>query len=295
MAKIHSYNNEIKFATAQLLDVFNDITIDRYDNAHNVTKKIRVPCRFGNRDRILKSLENRDKTVELPIIVITLNSIRRDPTRVMDVNSEIMYQDGTGVFDYRYKTPTPIDLKYDIQFIAKKTEDLLQLLSNWAVWFNPDIFVVTPNRYDPTQKLKSQVIWDGDFNVDMANDINPDKAYRVSGKSTFTFKSWLFVGTYDGDGVDGYEPKRINRINFNPNIIDNDDGHGARLSNWYDVPPGMSFRDHYNNILLGLVKDQDVLAMSGNVSGYWHDISGMVMEPDSVIDPMYKNKVVKVY
>jgi hypothetical protein len=89
-------------------------------------------------------------------------------------------------------------------------------------------------------------------------------------------------------------PKRINRINFNPNIVDIDGSNGARLSKWYDVPTNMSFSDFTGNVLLGLVEQGDHLAISGDVTGYWHDISAVVEGADDAnnaisgaIDPHY--------
>jgi len=76
--KFQSYNKELERATAQLMDAFNDITITRVDRETNETLNIRVGCVNGTRSRIMKSLENRDRTIELPIIAISMKNFSRD-------------------------------------------------------------------------------------------------------------------------------------------------------------------------------------------------------------------------
>jgi hypothetical protein len=75
--KSRSYHKEIQRNSAQVLDVFDDIYIDRRTVDNVVQKLIKVPCVYGSRSRILKSLENRGNTLKIPLVCINISSITR--------------------------------------------------------------------------------------------------------------------------------------------------------------------------------------------------------------------------
>jgi len=74
--KYRSYNSELLISTTLVVNVFNDIIIDRrrhglkadYSKAITlsdiVQQKIEVPCILGDRAPILKSLENEPRQVQ---------------------------------------------------------------------------------------------------------------------------------------------------------------------------------------------------------------------------------------
>jgi hypothetical protein len=266
--KYKSFNRELEKSTAQVLDVFNNIEIDRKVN-NTIQKSFLVPCVYGNRSRVLKSMENRDKTVELPLICIYMGNFVRDNARVYGIHDGLMQQDGSSYTNIKKNTPIPVTITYNLEVIAKFQEDLDQILSNFIVWFNPSIYVVLTNPIN-NKPLKAQVIWDGNINYTYPNEIDKNAPYRITATTTFTFKTWIFPGV----GADDYEPKKILRINFNP-CIQWDEGIG-RLGAWYEVPTYMGFNAYTENILCGFIKlpNYDLLQISAGLSGYWHDISG---------------------
>lgn len=291
--KYRSYNREFRQATAQILDVFNRITIDRRDNQNNVQKLVNVSCVYGNRSRILKSLENKNKTFKLPLVSISMGNISRDVSRVHDIHDGLITQQREWSFDPLKNTPVPINIEYEMDIVTKYHEDLDQIMCNFIPFTNPDFYVVWPHPKWPNLFLKSQIVWDSNINVQFPNEIAETDPYRFVASTTFTFKTWIFPGLSQIDESDG---PLIHRINFCPNLLSVDD-ENFMLDRWYHVPTCMSFDDFQGNVVCGLIKQDegrdnwDWLPMSGGVSGYWSDISanvsGMVLGTHISGDPAF--------
>jgi hypothetical protein len=272
--QFRSYNREIEKATAQMLDVFNDITIDRRSpDDTSIQQLIRVPCLYAARSRILKSIENRDNTVKLPLICISIAGISRDSSRVHSTNNGILYQDGgSGSYQIKRNTPVPVNITYNVTIITKFQEDMDQIAGNWVVWFNPDVYVVTPHPVLTGENLKSQVVWNGSLNTTYPEEIDKNSPIRVVSTTTFEYRTWMFPGL----GYDDHSDKIVKRINFTGMLTYDVDGTG-RLNGFYPVPRNMTMTAFTENIVLGLVKPPywDVWQISGGLSGLWHDVSAI--------------------
>lgn len=270
--RYRSYNKELMSSTAQVLDVFNDIIIDRRDPENNIQQSFKVACVYGSRSRIIKSLENRSNTLVLPIIVVSMKGLSRDNSRVFGVHDGLRYQDGTGTYNYKKNTPVPIDITYEISIITKFQEDADQILSNFVPFFNPDVYVVMPNPVNTSQNLKCQVLWNGNFTLTHPDEITKDSPARIVSTTTFTLKAWMFQGMGNDDTVG----KQILKINLDPRL-QWEDGIG-RISNWHAVPTLTSFDTYIENMICGFILSGyfDELPISAGVSGYWRDLSGIL-------------------
>lgn len=255
-----NYNEEIKKATAQILDVFANIRIDRIDFKGNTQKEIKVPCVYGGRSRILKSLENRGANLKPPIIALLINSITKDNSRVHSVNDGMFYQKGT--YDIKYNIGTPIDITYDVSILTVYQDDMDQILSNFIVNFNPSIYVVWDHPYG-FGTIKSKVVWNGNINLDYNVDIDEYTPQRIMANTTFTLSTWLFPKQAKNTSVDF---NHIHMINISG-------------STWYDTKT-MTTDAYYANVVSGLIEfpNYDRLGMympeiSGN---YWIDVYGIL-------------------
>jgi hypothetical protein len=285
--KFRSYNGEIRTATAQTLDVFNDITIDRR-NVNGVQKLIHVPCVYGNRSRILKSLENKNKTLKIPLMVITKQSITRDTMRVADTNNGLLFQIGASDgYDVLKNRPQPMNIDFELSIITKYEDDMDQIISNFIPMMSPDVYVVWPNPKQIGKNLKSQLVWDGSINYESPTDVAETDPYRVIVTTNLTYKTWIFPGL-ERDLDDG---PLIHKINFCPNLLSIGDGNYG-LDRWYDVQMGMSIDDYQERVVCGLIKkdrtrpnwDWLPCSISGQVSGYppsgsnWPPLSTIINE-----------------
>ena len=97
----------------------NDIEIDRRKHGLErdyskdirikdiVQKKFEVPCIFGDRGIILKSLENYTGVVQLPLYILSTGSIKTDTARNADLHVDIFYQQ-----DPQFYKLDPLDPHY---------------------------------------------------------------------------------------------------------------------------------------------------------------------------------------
>ena len=293
--RTRSYNREIRNYTAQFIDLFNDIVIDRRDKNGVVQKTITVPCNYGGRRRILKSLQNRDGNVELPLITVNMTNIKRDSSRSAGINDNLLLEDGTGTEDISDRTPAPVDISYEVDILTKFQEDLDQIISNFIPFFLPNVYVISPNPYNSASPLKINVIWDGNFNINLDEEVTKDTDERISATTSFTLKGWIFPGM----GVASTTKKSIKRINFNQNLgnetvstygLNRELAHKYGAGNvvstkyiglessFFAVPSGTPFATYRAALLSGYVASgsYDHIALTAGLDGYWQDISGAI-------------------
>jgi hypothetical protein len=210
-----SYNSEIQIATAQTIDVFNDIVIDRRTSKNEVQKLIRVPCLYGARSRILKSQENRNGTLKLPILCVLITGISRDTSRVHSVNDSLNFQTSfePDKINLSQNIAVPVNITYSLSIITKYQEDMDQIASNFMAMMNPDIYVVWPNPKNPEENLKSQIIWDGSINISYNEEIGDTDPARITGDASFTYKTWIFPGLFN-DIKNGPTIKKFNYVDI---------------------------------------------------------------------------------
>src|SRR5574343_1018744 len=85
--KTYSYDFELKNATAQFLDVLNDIIVKRRKGGK--TQQVTVHAQLGDSSRTYKFLSNPHKTLAVPKISVTMNSITRDARRASGINDHL--------------------------------------------------------------------------------------------------------------------------------------------------------------------------------------------------------------
>lgn len=296
-----SYNKEINIATKQIMDVFNNIRIKRWAGPC-VEKIIHVPCVYGNRSRILKSLENRAKNLQLPLISITKTDISRDADRAHSVNDGLFFGDNS--YDLNENVGVPIKIEFDVSIICKYESDMDQILCNFMAMMNPDIYVTWPNPKGQGN-ITSQIVWDGTTNIEYPIEISETDPWRVSATARMTFKTWIFPGEglygynidatvseCDDYGQPGSDPNNVyssNRIEY-INICEcepisaNFDIEGANIgtdqkwNTFYDVPNDMTFTEFLENINNGTIYSSahDQLGIVGTLSGsYFLEIYGV--------------------
>jgi hypothetical protein len=283
--RTRSYNKEIQQITAQVIDVFNNIVIDRRDALDNIQQLITVPCTYGAMSRIYKSALNRGQTIKLPQSAISITGISRDTSRVHSVNEEVKRLLGN-TFDPTTKVANPINIDYTLSIMTKYIEDMDQIIGNFIPWFNSDIYVVVPHPQG-IGNMKIQLVWSGDVNYTYPEEITETDPWRVLVDCSFTAKAWMFAGM-PGERLEG---KLIKHINFSTK--DDGDGSAAHLlDKFYDVPLDMSVQQFVDNAKEGLILDPnfDFLPISGDMGGYWQSVSGRLS--GQVYDPLVSGDVV---
>jgi hypothetical protein len=263
--KFRSYQKEIHNSTAQVLDLFNNIIIDRRNSNEDVSKEVSVPCFYGQRSRVLKSLEDKNKTIKLPLTCLTVGGIQRDASRAIDIHKDLVSQNDHGSKNHLEMQPVPVNITYDLECVSKYQQDLDQIISNFVVFFNPSVYITIPHPHKTDKRLKYPVTWNGSVTYDPNPTIPESTDARCTAKTSFTVKTWFFTGLEANTDM----LKRIHSINFTPTMYE-EDGVAA-LQHWYAVPPDMTFEEYEGNIVLGLIKPEfiDKMTLVVGTSGLW--------------------------
>lgn len=278
MAKLRSYNQQFLIAAALLANIFNDIVIQRrkhkqdrdYSKPINIKdilqKNIQVPCIFGDRSTILKSLENHEGAIKLPLIVLQSSNIKTDQIRIADLHIDLIYQRDQqftrlakdhplySPYDLRRRRPLPITIEYEISLIAKYKEDLDQMMTNWMVHCRPDLYVKWWHPRDKSMPLESEILWSQSLSYKKPEEQVTSK-YQYEATSNFTFKTWVFPGLdYEEDAFNTEEDGIIKYFNWFPTTVNytGDDGEqgyptlgnvGSTPAGLFAVPNNMQFEN----------------------------------------------------
>ncbi len=203
MKNVQSYNKELRIATAQFLDVFNNIIIYRFDQNEAVQNQITVPCKYGAQSIALKSLiEGLKSNPVLPAIAIARTSFNVDTEKVFNIHREIMLQED-GKRDYSLNQPVAIDVNFEMNIFSLNPNDDDQIVQNFVPFSMPNFYVAWKHPYT-SETLKSQVIWSGEISTDYPIDYQPENKQMIISTTSFIYKTWIFpssaLGAGDGRG-----------------------------------------------------------------------------------------------
>lgn len=187
----HSYFFEQSDLLNLFVSAFDEAFVYRYDHRNKIAKeKIEVRYVHGPKHRVLHDLNDRAKTLTLPVVTIEQTNISRDTSRVFNKNKHF--------YNYNSKIPTPIPVNIElaVSVICYFKEDLDQILQNFITNCNPYIIVSwkTPEDFDLPflEEIRTEIQWSGECPITNPKDLSPDTKWRISSDTSFTIKGWLF-------------------------------------------------------------------------------------------------------
>lgn len=220
--KVLSYNKEVLTATGEMIRLFSNISIiqlhDKNGNAVKPanSKKISVPLKYAQTSRILKSIMNpKGEPPEYPLITLEKKDMVYDLSR----NTEIHHDMATlvGKYDPNTHPPIPMNIDFTINIFAKYPEDVDMIISNFAPWFNTDVYVTSPHPKLSGKYINHQVLWDGNIHYEWKSSLQSGEQDIITASTNFTFKTELYAGygklKDDDDGV-------IHRVIFDYSVSD---------------------------------------------------------------------------
>lgn len=246
--KFRSYNNEVRIALGLVSSLFNNIAISRFDKNNNVEQTLNVPLVIGSRSRILKELENPNKTLEMPIMSISKEGYTRDPERMHETHSHLM-NTATGYTIHEKMRGVPINIRFKLSGIAKYDADIDQMISNFIPFFKPDVYICWKHPKYPTEVLKCPLVWDGNIDYQAPTEYDASEIEKYQFETSFIFKTWFFAGMAE-DPDDGPLIKILNSSD-NMYFKVGDDGYG--MQHLYMVPKIMTLKDYKKNANDGLI------------------------------------------
>lgn len=180
---------------------FDDAFVYRYDATNRQPKeKIEVRYINGPKHRILADLNDRAKSLTLPVVTMEQTSLTRDSNRIFNKDQFIYRLNQTDNYLSKIPTPIPVSMDVNVSIICYFKEDLEQILQNFIVNCNPYIIVSwkTPEQFKLPflEEIRSEIQWSGSVSYNNPKDLSPDTKWRISADTTFTIKGWLFK-SYD--------------------------------------------------------------------------------------------------
>jgi hypothetical protein len=178
--------------TSMFLNAMSDIVVKRFNVHKEVRDRIKTRIVYAPKQRVLNDLLNRDQTLQLPAIAVSIGGISRDPDRVVNKILGTFHTPPNSVSSLHERQPLPINVTYNVSIMTKYQEDMDQILSHILPYVNP-YFVVswrTPNRTE--HEIRSTIHWDGNVALQYPIDATAATPARVVADLTFTFKGWIF-------------------------------------------------------------------------------------------------------
>lgn len=194
--EFRSYNAELADANLMFKSIFSNISIVKA-TSRNENDLVLVKCMFGQRSRILKSLQNDTKKgmLKFPLILINRTGYSRAPERLNNLNNEVKYEYTSKKRQYELYTPIPININYEVIVMSKSPSDIDQIASNFMIFMNNDKYMSCMHPKYNDIKFNCQVIMEDSVSEEHSGEIDESTDDIISSTFNFTFKTYLFAGT----------------------------------------------------------------------------------------------------
>ncbi len=217
------YHGTLRRYVIMFGDIFNELTIDRFDGTGSKIQTIHIPIGYGPKQKWLARLEadpdlNRPLSITLPRLGFEMTSMSYAPARKL--NSAHKYTKGVNVGGGKFESvyvPVPYDMNFSLYAMVKNAEDGVQIVEQIVPFFTPD-FTVTMHalpsmgvRLDVPIELTSVTSddsYEGDF----------ESRRVLTWQFDFTVKGYLFGPT----NKDPYISKATLNLNNDENLNDPD-------------------------------------------------------------------------
>lgn len=168
-------------------------SVDKNSNERMLDEVIKPGYILGTKQRVFLDIINKAKNYELPLVIISLNSISFAKDRNAAKNQNITVSTSDAITSYA--RPTPITIKVDVTILTKYMTDLYQIYGKLASQFQPALsfswFVPQTIRTNWVE-LRNKIEWDGELNLDIRTESKESDEDKFSGKMAFTIDGWLF-------------------------------------------------------------------------------------------------------
>lgn len=189
---------------------FNDIVIQRGDDATPDIQKFKVPIEFAPKEKFLamtnvKPTDAKKRAMQLPRMSYEFTGMSFDPTRKLERRN---------IINDRHRIMlrgAPWNINFRLNIITKNLLDATKIVEQALFMFQPDFTVDVKliKDYDHTDRITTDYIsvahqdeFEGDF----------EKTRRTIWEIDFVMKAWLY-----GPVDDGKQIKRIN-LDYHPTL-----------------------------------------------------------------------------
>lgn len=192
-----SYHRIIRKVVIAFGNIFNNISLSRYDSNGEEKEHFLVPIVYGGKEKYVSRLEgdpNLDKKVQvsLPIMSFEMTDMKYDASRKLATNMKNAAPGPTGANALAVYNPVPFDFEFSLYAYVRNIEDGAQLMEKILPYFTPD-YTVSVNMIPEMGLIKQLpiVLKDVSHEIDYEGDYNT-KVRSIIWTLTFTVKGYLY-------------------------------------------------------------------------------------------------------
>ena len=189
--KDYFYYNSIRKTIVQFLDVFKEVQIARHNSAGDVTGYIKVPLKFGLREKVWYWLNQRKDDEMLPMMSVIMDSVEYAAQRQTSKIRNVVKLKTPPTSEYsKFLNPIPYNLGFTLTIWSLYMVDVDQILEQILPYFMPNIFI----RIDIPEldaNLDVKVIFTG-CTPDVTNEMSDEEIRILKWNLTFDVQTYLF-------------------------------------------------------------------------------------------------------
>jgi hypothetical protein len=190
------YNQIIRKTTVAFGNLFNNITLVRYNPDGSEAERFLVPISFAGKERYAVRLEedpNLDKKIQmtLPRMSFEMTGLNYDASRKQQTLIQNFAQSNTGAIQSQY-IPVPYDFKFSLYVYVRNIEDGNQIIEHILPYFSPD-YTIKLNMIPEMGIIKELpiVLNDTQYEVEYEGPRSNDTRV-VTWTLNFTIKGYVF-------------------------------------------------------------------------------------------------------
>lgn len=193
----YAYHRIIRKIVIAFGNIFNNISIARYDANGVEQEHFLVPILYGGKEKYVSRLEgdpNLDKKVQvtLPIMSFEMTDMSYDASRKLNTNQKLTHSGGAQNSTLAVYNPVPFNFDFELYAYVRNIEDGAQLMEKILPYFTPD-YTVSVNLI-PEMGIVKQIpliLNDVSHEIDYEGDYN-SKVRSVIWTLRFTVKGYLY-------------------------------------------------------------------------------------------------------
>ena len=193
----YAYHRIIRKIVIAFGNIFNNVSIARYDKDGIEQEHFLVPIVYGGKEKYVSRLEgdpNLDKKVQvtLPIMSFEMTDMSYDASRKLNTNQRLVHADGSQNTTLAVYNSVPFNFDFELYAYVRNIEDGAQLMEKILPYFTPD-YTLAVNLV-PEMGIVKQIpliLNDVSHEIDYEGDYN-SKVRSVIWTLRFTVKGYLY-------------------------------------------------------------------------------------------------------
>lgn len=196
--------------TVQVLDVFNDFKVRRFNRDMSISGYVKVPIKYYPKKKMMMDIADPNITFPITFPQMTLEKDgnityrKEDDAGILD-EKEYSYTDGVpaSASYFAMGREQPVTVPYKLSIWCTNETDLDQLIEAISFWFRP--YVVVRFRHphipvnDPQNLVDVKLEWDG--NIPLSKELDKSQVLVYTATLSFKADTYIFGDKYNGSIV----------------------------------------------------------------------------------------------